>query len=131
MGRIICIDFGKKRIGLAWSDPSHTLALPGPTIEGGLDAVCKVLSQFEIDTIVVGLPLLLNGTKGEMALLAEQFGEALQKRLHVEVVFFDERLSSRQAEVLLQERSLRRKERSAKIDTAAATLLLQAYLDRV
>ncbi len=85
------------------------------------------LGSFE--KIVVGLPLLLNGKKGEMALEAEAFGEALSAFLSLPCIFWDERLTSSQAERMLKEGSLSRKERASFSDTLSATLILQNYLD--
>lgn len=134
MGRVAAIDFGFKRIGIALSDERKQIALPLATVEGGAKAiqnVAKALSRHTIEQILIGLPLLMNGQKGEMAEAVEKFGKALEEALKIPVLFRDERLSSRQAEVQLKEMSLNRKERTGKIDTVAATLLLQSYLDQI
>lgn len=134
MGRIAAIDYGGKRIGIALSDERGEIALPYKTVEGGkqgVEAVAAALAQklAEIDEVVIGLPLLLNGQKGEMALLVEEFGRRLEVRLAKRVSFFDERLSSRHAESSLKEAGWNRKERASRSDEAAATLLLQSYLE--
>lgn len=134
MGRIAAIDYGLKRIGIAVSDASGRLAFPLTTVEGGKKATANVLKALEsrkreIVRVIVGHPLLLSGKEGDMALAARKFSEELEAALGVPVQLWDERLSSAQADRNLRELSLNRKERSAKIDTAAATLLLQSFLD--
>lgn len=130
--RIAAIDFGLKRIGIALSDPTQTLASPLATVEGGKNAiqnVAKALSNFPLVKILIGLPLLLNGKEGDMATIVRTFGSSLSQTLNIPILYIDERLSSAQAEKSLKELPFNRKERTSKIDTAAATLLLQQYLD--
>lgn len=133
MGRIAAIDFGLKRIGIALSDLTKKIAMPFRKVEGGKNAILQIrdaLQGKEVEKIIIGLPLLLNGKKGEMAEIVERFGKSLEEALKIPVLFFDERLTSKQAEVSLREISLNRKERNEKIDLVAATLLLQTYLDQ-
>jgi putative Holliday junction resolvase len=132
MGRIAAIDYGLKRIGIAISNEGKTMGLPLVTIRGGVKAVVAALlaRNQEIETIVVGLPLLMNGTKGAMALAALAFAKELELALKIPVVLFDERLSSKHAEASLREIPLNRKQRSESIDPVAAALLLQCYLDQ-
>ena len=132
--RIAAIDYGLKRIGIALSDARGTMAFPLLTVEGGRKAVSNVMKALEnkkeeIARVIVGHPLLMNGREGDMALASRKFAEELQAAFSIEVVLWDERLSSAQADRNLRELSLNRKERASKIDTAAATLLLQSYLD--
>jgi putative Holliday junction resolvase len=84
----------------------------------------------EIEAILVGLPLMMNGTRGQMAELAEKFAEALRTVSGLRVECVDERLTSAQADRALRDLDMNRKERSKAIDSVSATLLLQAYLDR-
>jgi putative Holliday junction resolvase len=133
MGRIAAIDYGLKRIGLALSDINKRIALPLGTVEGGkksIQNIAKSLPLKEVEQIVIGLPLLMNGKKGDMADAVERFGKALEEALGIQVIFVDERLSSKMADANLRELSLNRKKRTEKIDTVAATMLLQTYLDR-
>lgn len=128
--KIIAIDFGMKRVGLAISDENKIMSLPWRTIEGGLPSVVSTLKtrEKEIESIVIGLPLLMNGTKGEMASTVETFAKALEAALQIPVILFDERLSSKHAETSLRETGQSRKKCSEKTDQIAATLLLQSYL---
>ena len=134
MTRIAGIDYGLKRIGLALTDSMGKMAFPFKTVEGGKKGVFHVAEalrpyQRELTLIILGLPLLMNGKEGEMAQLVRLFAGELEAYLKIPVLLLDERLSSSQAEKSLKELSFNRKKRSAKIDTAAATLLLQNYLD--
>lgn len=130
MGKIAAIDFGLKRIGIAISDQTKKMALPLMTVSGGLNAVVAALTprKSEIETILIGLPLLMNGQKSEMAALVESFAKDLEKALQIPIVLIDERLSSKQAETHLREANYRRKERAKHLDQVAATLLLESYL---
>lgn len=132
MGRVVAIDFGLKRIGLAISDANRKIALPLKMVEGGKKAIENIKTAIplsEVDLFILGLPLELSGKKGAMAQMVEAFAQHLEAELHIPVVLIDERLSSKGAEVHLREISLNRKSRNEKIDIVAATLLLQTYLD--
>lgn len=134
MGRIAAIDYGLKRIGIALSDPNQKIALPYKTVEGGrngIKEIARAIQEKNVEKIVLGLPLLMNGQKGEMALLVEKFGQELEAALKIPVIYRDERLSSRGAEAHLKEISLNRKQRSERMDETAATLLLQSFLDEM
>ncbi len=135
MRRIAAVDFGLKRIGLAISDAQGIIALPLKMVLAGNTPIPNILAalapyKHELQTILVGLPLLMNGTKGEMALLVERFAQDLQAACGLPIQCVDERLTSVQAERALKEMSKNRKERTKTIDSLSATLLLQAYLDR-
>jgi len=138
MRRIAAIDYGLKRIGLAISDASAKLALPLQTIsaqktlDATAHAVLQALAPYknELRILLVGLPLLMNGTKGDMALAVERFADALRTASNLPVECVDERLTSAAAERSLKELDLSRKQRKKTIDSVSAALLLQAYLDR-
>lgn len=135
MPRIAAIDFGLKRIGIALSDERKKIALPLVTVEGGKKAVANTIAALEkkqgdIEKIIVGLPLLMNGEKGPMAKEVEAFAKALEIATGIPIEFLDERLSSKMADQRLRELSLNRKERTERLDMAAAALLLQSYLDK-
>ncbi len=136
MGRIAAIDFGLKRIGIAVSDERKQIAFPLATVAGGkkgIQNIIEALSQQrkEIEQIVVGLPLLLSGQKGEMALLVEKFAKELEAAIKIPVLLLDERLSSKYADKQLRELSLNRQERTEKLDRASAAFLLQSYLEKL
>lgn len=130
--KIVAIDFGTKRIGLAISNENKTMALPWTTVAGGLPSAVATLQKRkdEIESIIIGLPLLMNGKKGEMAIIVEAFAKALEAALEIPVILFDERLSSKHAESALRETGQSRKKNSEKTDQIAAALLLQSYLEK-
>lgn len=129
--RVAAIDYGSKRIGLAISDENKRIALPWTIVDAGRNPIQNVLCTLkprlhEIELILVGLPLLMSGVSGEMAEAAKAFAAALQKELTIPIKMWDERLSSKQIE---RDLPLRRKGRSITIDSAAAALFLQSFLD--
>jgi len=137
-GRILGVDYGKARIGIAYSDERQIIASPFCVCkqQGSLDHTLQNLKDklacfSPFVRIVVGLPLLLNGTEGEMAKEARLCGEKLAALFEIPCIFWDERLSSKQAERLMKEGALSRKKRAMHSDTVCATLILQNYLDSI
>ncbi len=140
MARILGVDVGARRVGLAISDASATLARPLETltVAGADDAVRRVAEAADrlrdeedgLDTIVVGLPRRLDGTPTEQTARVELFVDALRQRTAVPVAIEDERLSSREAESRLAIREKDWRKRKARLDAAAAAVILQDYLDR-
>lgn len=134
MGRVLGIDFGMKRIGLALSDPSKMIASPLKTVQAGKSleqTVDLILNELEgVETIVVGLPLLLSGKDSETTTTVRKFAALLEEKSSLPLVLWDERLTTTQVERLLKdEGNMRRKRRSQHLDTMSATLILQNYLD--
>ena len=134
--RVVAFDVGAKRTGVAVSDASGTLARPLATLSGGDvvgDAVSLIgrlaLEDEGLDVVVVGLPLRSDGSDTQATPLARAFAAALGRRVTTPVVLLDERLSSVEADARLavNERDWRR--RKAKLDAAAAAVILQDYLD--
>lgn len=135
MGKILAIDFGKVRLGLAYADTHLKVALPFKTILAGkslaetVENVCKGVAELkDIEVIVIGLPLLMNGQEGDMAHLVRLFAKTLEEKTSFKVLLQDERLTSSQADVLLRDTTKSRKDRAKKSDPVAAMLLLQSYL---
>lgn len=121
--RVLALDHGTARIGCALSDPSGTLATPLPVIEPPEPrAVVELVAQYEVERVVVGLPLHLSGEEGAQAALARTFCGELEAVLDVPVETYDERLTTRMAD------ASRREGASAAPDSIAAAHLLQAYL---
>jgi putative Holliday junction resolvase len=137
--RVLGIDFGLRRIGLALSDASGTLASPLTTLvrpAPDADAVALVLdalpglaSDEPVERIVVGLPRRLDGRDNEQTSLARAFAETLAERSGLPVALQDERLSSREAESRLALRERDWRKRKARLDAAAAAVILQDWLD--
>ncbi len=136
MGRILGIDFGERRFGLAISDESRSLASPLAVYERtdperDLKFLSDLVSQYQITEIVVGLPLNMDGSLGEKAQQVLEFKKLLEGHLKLPVHTFDERLTTAEAERVLLQADLSRKKRKAKRDALAAVLILQGYLQKV
>jgi len=133
--RILGIDYGERRIGLALSDPLGIIASALPTFDrrGGKDEITffrGLIAEREIERIVVGLPKNMDGSEGPQALAVRAFGEKL-KTLDIEIVFKDERLSSVSANRVLDEAEMHWSKRKDVVDAVAAVIILQSYLDRM
>ena len=132
--RILGVDLGDRRIGLAVADTDARVAAPVGAIDraGGADA-CEAVAEAArargVDAVVVGLPLLMSGAAGTQAREAREFAALLAERAGLPVHTWDERLSSVEAERLLREAGGRRKPKPGEQDAMAAALILQAYLD--
>lgn len=132
---MLAVDPGSKRVGLAMSDPTGTIALalatipaePGSTLASRVSDVAR---KHEAKRIVVGLPLRLDGTHGPEAAAARRLAGAIRHESRLPVELVDERLTTAAAERSLIEGGVRREKRRLSIDRVAATLLLQAHLDR-
>ncbi len=140
MGRLIGLDVGERRIGVAVSDASGTLARPltavkttgldGNALQVTLDAVATFKEDDDpVEAIVVGLPRRLDGAPNEMTARVTRFAERLRERTALAVFLHDERLTSVEAEHLLARRDKDWRSRKARLDAAAAAVILQEYLD--
>jgi putative Holliday junction resolvase len=132
--RLLAIDPGQVRLGLAISDTERRLASPLTTYtrrNPRQDALffMKIIEDEEIGQIVIGLPVHLDGNEGEQARAARKFGVWLQDATGLSCVFYDERFTTFEAESSLLEAGLTRKKRKARRDRVAAQILLQTYLD--
>ncbi len=132
-GRVLGLDLGDARIGVAISDPGRRLAVPFGTLRTGaprdLSAIAKLVTDNDVALVVVGHPLRLSGEAGTAARHAEEFAEALGSVVAVSVVLHDERLSTVEAERALRDAGAGRRDRRRAIDRSAATVILQSYLD--
>jgi putative Holliday junction resolvase len=136
LGRIAGIDFGKARIGLAISDERRIIAQPLETIRASSNPaqnarlIAHALSVYkDLDAVVFGLPLLLNGKEGEMAHLVRSLAKILEELLPVPIHFWDERLTSMGVERMLLDADVSRKKRAELSDALSAVSILQNYLD--
>lgn len=139
--RIASIDYGQARIGIAISDVNKIIAMPSKTVyaeKKSEDTIAKLVEtlkkgeeegNYQIEEIVVGLPLLMSGKKGLIADEVLHFIELLKGAIAVPVNTWDERLTSVQAERSLREGNMSRKKRVAHMDKVAAVIILQNYLD--
>jgi putative Holliday junction resolvase len=137
--RILAMDVGRTRIGLAISDPSRTLARPLTTLvvkaDTAIDTVVQALARLiaeddGLERVVVGLPVRLNGEPNEQTRYVEKFIGALKTRTALPIEVEDERLTSREAESRLALRERDWRKRKEQLDAAAAAIILQDYLDR-
>jgi putative Holliday junction resolvase len=129
------IDHGSKRIGLAVSDPSGTVALPAGTLpsrglERDLAAIRQIVESRQVERIVVGLPIHMDGREGRQAEASRRFAEHLARELGLPVEMLDERWTTQEAERALRETERKGRKKRAVIDSVAATLLLRTYLER-
>lgn len=132
-GRVIALDLGDARIGVAISDDERRLAVPLGTVRTGapadLKAIAALVDEHTVTAVVVGHPLLLSGDRGDRAHHAEDFAEALRAVLPIPVVLQDERLSTSEAERALRGAGASGRDRRRVVDRSAATVILQAWLD--
>jgi len=135
MARVLGIDFGEKRLGLALSDESRTLASPltvyeRKDIQSDLRFLSDLIARYQITEIVLGLPINMDSSLGSKAQQALEFKRALEESLKLPVHTFDERLTTAEAERALLEANMSRRKRKAKRDALAAVLILQGYLQQ-
>lgn len=131
------LDYGSKTIGVAISDPLGITAQAVETIwrkdENKLRKTCArieaLIAEYEVESIVLGFPKHMNNDVGERAQKALEFGEMLKRRTGLEVIMWDERLTTVEAERTLIENKVRREDRKQYIDKIAAVFILQGYLD--
>jgi len=135
MGRVMAIDWGERRIGVALSDETRTIASPHCVLERGgsldrdLARIAAIAEESQADLILFGMPVRLDGSTGPAAEGVLQVMEKLRDRVDAQVDAWDERLSTVAAERALLEGDVSRKKRRKLVDRVAAALFLQAYLD--
>lgn len=132
--RILGIDYGDARIGLALSDELKILASPLETYKSqsmrkDIDYVADIVKKHSCEKIVLGLPLNMNGTEGPRADKTRAFGRNLEKVTQIPVVYKDERLTTVQVERAFEEGNVRKDKRKQIVDRNAAVIILQSYLD--
>ena len=132
--RILAIDHGTKRMGIALSDPSGMIALPLEFIPAEpfsdfLARLKELIRTKEVDMILVGMPRNMDGSYGPAAAKVQEFVAVLKETIAIPIKTWDERLTSTQANRFLLQADVKRKDRKEKVDKAAAAILLQSYLD--
>ncbi|MGH2639013.1 MAG: Holliday junction resolvase RuvX [Rhabdochlamydiaceae bacterium] len=134
MGRIVGLDFGSVRIGVAVSDERHILARALGVLINKPDFLQKLIELLKkegtIDKIVVGLPLKMSGQDSAMTEAARKFAKDLEENIKLRVELWDERLTSALIERSLTDAGVRRKDRAQMSDTLSAVIILQSYLDQ-
>jgi putative Holliday junction resolvase len=134
--RILALDHGTKRIGVAVSDETKTIAqpleyIPAEPFADFLARLKKLLVEKKIDLVLIGLPRNMDGSYGPAAQKVEAFVAALRNAITVPSKTWDERLTSSQANRILIQGKVRRDQRKEKVDKMAAAILLQSYLDGI
>lgn len=135
--RKIALDVGDVRIGIATSDPLGIIAGANETyrrtgdMAKDLAYLATYAEEKQCDTVVIGLPLNMDGTEGDRVRLTREFAAGLAEYTDLKIVFQDERLSTVSAEKMLIESGVRRDKRKTVVDKVAATIILQSYLDKI
>ncbi len=132
--RVLALDVGEKRIGVAISDLSQSLARSLKVIQRGsrqedFATVARLVEEYEVEKVVVGYPRSLDGMAGAQAERVERYAVGLAESLTVPVLLWDERFSTVSAERLMREAGVRSKKKRERIDAVAAAVILQDYLD--
>lgn len=133
-GRVMALDLGGRRIGIALSDPTRTIATPLQAIERGsrqadFATLATIAADNAVTLLLVGLPTLLDGSETDMTRWVRDYAAACAAALALPLVLWDETLSTQEAHKALREQGLNRRRRHARIDATAAAIFLQAYLD--
>ena len=133
-GRILALDLGKKRIGLALSDSLGISAqglntLQRSTIREDIAALAAIAREHQVQLVLLGHPLNMRGDEGRQAVYTRDFAQRLTERTGLAVRFWDERLTSREAERVLKQSGISIQKRAKAIDRLAAVILLTSYLD--
>lgn len=133
-GRVLAVDYGSRRIGLALSDPTGVATEPLPPVphrgeDRAAREVAEVARRHGVRTVVVGLPLRMDGTEGPQAQAARRFAQRVERYSGLPVRLWDERLTSVQAERLLIQGGVRRERRKLLVDQLSASLLLRSFLE--
>ena len=131
MGRLLGLDYGTRRVGVAICDSSRLIASPYAVLEASdvLAGLDEILSAEDIEGIVVGLPVSLSGQEGQIALAARSFAETVSSHTGLPVELVDERFTTKVAEDVLIQGGVRRSKRRDIRDKMAATVMLQGHLD--
>ncbi len=129
--RLLGIDYGSVRVGLAFSDEGGTFAIPLETVENSkaIVRIREILAEKKICTVIIGMPRNMNGSYGPKAKEVHHFADLLKTQTKVEVKFWDERLTTQSVERMLIQANVSRKRRKEVVDKLAAQQLLQNYLD--
>tara|TARA_Y100000590_G_C15175561_1_gene809104 strand:+ start:50 stop:466 length:417 start_codon:yes stop_codon:yes gene_type:complete len=136
LDRILGIDYGSSKIGLALSDPLKIIAKPFETIdnisdEKSLEIICNMVDEYFISEIVIGLPITLKNTFSKQTSIVEKFIDLLKEKLSLKITIVDERLSSIEAKKSLIQQGVKTGHNKKEVDKTAAALFLQSYLNTI
>jgi putative Holliday junction resolvase len=133
-GRVMALDLGEKRIGVAVSDETRLLARSYGVVRRksrrqDFAAYARIIEEQQVGLLVVGLPLMLDGSEGEKARWVRDYAAELERSLEIPLVLWDEALSTVEAEASLRARGVKGKKKRAQVDAVAAAFILQSYLE--
>jgi len=131
---IISIDYGKRKIGIAISDPNHNISMPLCLIDTSsekrqLQQIIDLIKKHDTCTVVVGMPINMDGTQSDQTLVILKFASRLSTHINIPIFMQDERLTSKAADNLLKSLDLKRKQRNQKDDIIAASMILETVLE--
>ena len=131
----LALDVGTVRIGIATCDALNIIASPLENytckdLQKDIEHISKIANELNVDEIVVGLPYNMDGTEGKMAEYVRNFCKELEKSIQWKITFWDERLTSCEAEAILISRNYSREKRKKMLDALSATIILQSYIDQ-
>ncbi len=131
MSRVIGVDYGETRVGLAMSDPLGLTARPLEVVprKAALSRVSELVEEYGVEKVVVGVPTPLGGGESASTRGARHFGEEIAGSTGLEVTYVDERYTSKMAEEALLESGMKRRARRVEVDKVAAAIILQTFLD--
>ena len=133
--RIMGVDYGDKRIGIALTDLMQIIASPlevyqNKTLKEDIDYICKIIKDNDVEKVVFGLPLNMDGSEGDRAKITKKFASLVAQQTNAEIVFQDERLSSIEADEILIKCNVKREKRKKLIDKLSACIILESYLNK-
>ena len=136
MNRILAIDYGDVRVGLALSDLTCTIAQPFKTlsyddIDHLINQLSEIITEKQVNKIVVGIPYNMKGDDTQQTTKVRKFASILEENLGYEIIFVDERLTSSEAEKFMHQMDIKTGFNKAKIDKIAASIILQEYIDTI
>jgi putative Holliday junction resolvase len=134
--RVLGLDYGLKRLGVAVSDElgitaQSLLVIERKNEKKDLEAIARIIHEYHIEKIVIGYPLLLDGSKGIQCEKVDRYAERLSAEFNLPVIKWDETLSTWEADELMSEAGVKRRKRKKLVDKIAAGIMLQSYLDRL
>lgn len=133
MSRVLGIDWGTVRVGVAMSDEGQKLSFPLQyplESKNAIEEIEKLVHEYNVEKVVIGLPISLKGQETESSKKVKKFGENLRKKINIEPIFIDERFSSVTSAQSLHEQEIKEKDQRQIKDNVSAALLLQQYLDK-
>jgi putative Holliday junction resolvase len=133
-GRVMALDLGEKRIGVALSDTTRTIAaahsvIPRKSRAEDAARYAQLIAEHQVALLVIGLPITLSGTEGQRAAWVRDYAAELERQIDIPLTFWDESLTTQEAEAALRAQGRRGRKLRERVDAVAAAVILQSYLD--